>query len=174
VKSRGPSIEPCTHELFSEVTLMSVLNDLEFTYQRNSAASQPETFTFRVLGLHNIREARVGEIVRVNARGTNFDVKPCEILHWMEEYGKLIGEFRYSLSASVNSYLYIKSHSYLLDNLRTVVRSRGSILLTPIQSVDLGDWRSTQRLLISLSSTHKRTVVHCGVNQISPFFVQSY
>jgi len=84
-----------TFELFSEVSIRSLINDLEFTYQR-SALVGPETFTFRVLGLHNIREAKIGEIVRINARGTNFEVKPVEILHWMEEYGRLIGEYRYS------------------------------------------------------------------------------
>jgi len=89
-----------TFELYTETSLKAIVNDTEFTYQRN--ALSPETFTFKVLGLHNIREARIGEVVKVNARGTNFEVKPVQILEWMDEYGSLIGEYRYSLSAICN------------------------------------------------------------------------
>lgn len=86
-----------TFELFNEVSIRSIINDLEFNYQRNALVG-PETFTLRILGLHNIREAKIGEVIRVNARGTNFEVKPVEILQWMEEYGRLVGDFRYSFA----------------------------------------------------------------------------
>lgn len=67
---------------------------MEFTYQRNALIG-PETFSLRAVGLHTIREAQIGEIARVNARGTNFEVKPQEILQLMGEYGRVIGDIRY-------------------------------------------------------------------------------
>jgi len=93
----GKKFDNCikiTYELFHEVMLKSVTNDLEFPYQRNALIG-PETFMIRVVGLHNYRNAKIGEVVRVNARGTNFEVTPEQILEWMDEYGTVIGEYRY-------------------------------------------------------------------------------
>jgi len=88
------------HELFHKVTIKSIINDLKFPYQRNALIG-PKTFMIRVQGLHNYREAKIGEVVRVNARGINFEVTPGEIIEWMDEYGTVIGEHRYSLPVTV-------------------------------------------------------------------------
>jgi len=65
----------------------------EVVYQRRSLFG-PETFTLKVLGLRDIREATLGETVKINARGTDFVVKSVQILEWMERYGDLVGEVR--------------------------------------------------------------------------------
>jgi len=83
-----------TYQLADPTTIRAIINDPEFTYERQ-ALKGPETFTIRVLGLNTIREAKIGEIVKINARGTMFEVKPAQILRWMEKFGDVIGDYRY-------------------------------------------------------------------------------
>jgi len=81
------------YELVIDEPIRSIVDDPEVTYARKSLFG-PQTFTLRVIGLNEIREANIGDKVRVNARGTDFVVKPVEILEWMEHFGEIVGEHR--------------------------------------------------------------------------------
>jgi len=80
-----------TYELVIDEPIRSIVSDPEIIYARKSLFG-PQSFTLRVIGLNEIREANLGEKVRVNARGTDFVVKPVEILEWMEQFGEIVGE----------------------------------------------------------------------------------
>jgi len=95
------------YELGLDKPLRDIVDFPEITYFRQ-ALFGPETFTLKVLGLNDLREAKIGEKVKVNIRGTDFEVKPVEILEWMERLGTLIGDYRYSLSALFSQSFFTK------------------------------------------------------------------
>jgi len=92
IRKRGDTIR-LTYHLEAETSVRDLVNDSEVTYERKSLAG-PEIFKLRVAGLQNVREAKIGEIVVVNARGTGFEVKPVQVLEWMEKFGAVVGDFR--------------------------------------------------------------------------------
>jgi len=83
--------------------LRDIVEYPEVSYSRLSLFG-PETFTLKVIRLGEIREARIGERVKVNIRGTDFEVKPFEILEWLERFGTIIGDHRYILSDFISLY----------------------------------------------------------------------
>jgi len=86
------------YELALDEPLRDIVDYPEILYNRQTLFG-PETFTLKVQGLGDLREAKLGEIVKVNIRGTDFEVKAFEILEWMERFGVIIGDHRYSQSA---------------------------------------------------------------------------
>jgi len=93
------------YELCLDEPLREIVDHPEIQYQRLSLFG-PETFTLKVQGLQDLREAEIGEIVTVNIRGTDFEVKAFEILEWMERFGVIVGDHRYSQSALFFSDIY--------------------------------------------------------------------
>jgi hypothetical protein len=56
-----------------------------------------DNFCIRVVGLGEVRQARVGKTVRVTVNLPNFDITPDQIIEWMSKFGKVKEGHRYNV-----------------------------------------------------------------------------
>lgn len=94
-KTRNKEIR-IQYQLKNPMSIRDIAIEQEFTHERSSVFAT-DNFRCRVVRLGNVRQATIGETVRVTINLPNFDVTPDQILEWMSKYGKVKEGHRYKL-----------------------------------------------------------------------------
>jgi hypothetical protein len=76
------------------MSIKEIISENEFTHERSSVFAT-DNFRIRVVGLGEVRQARIGETVRVTVNLPNFDITPDQIIEWMSKFGKIKDGHRY-------------------------------------------------------------------------------
>ncbi len=82
------------YQLQAPLCLRSIAYEAEFTHER-AGPKGVEILKCRVIGLNDIRLAKIGEKVRVTVLLPNFDITPDQIVEWVSKYGLVQEGHRY-------------------------------------------------------------------------------
>lgn len=86
-------------QLRSPIALKDVSPTQDFTFER-ATVFKNYTFECRVVGLGNVREARIGDTITVCIKRGHFRFKPEEATAWISVFGKILAPLRYLSSIS--------------------------------------------------------------------------
>jgi hypothetical protein len=91
VKSKEIRIQ---YQLKSPMSIRTIANEQEFTHERSTVFAT-DLFKCRVVGLHEVRQANVGELVKVTVDKPNFDITPDQVIEWLSKFGTVKEGHRY-------------------------------------------------------------------------------
>jgi hypothetical protein len=76
------------YQLKKPMSIRDIALDAEFNFERSSAKGV-EILRCRVVGLSNLRQAEIGEKVKVSVIKLNFDLAPEQIIEWLSFFGRV-------------------------------------------------------------------------------------
>lgn len=89
-------------QLKRPMSIREITNEQEFTHERSTTITT-DIFRCRVVGLSEVRQAVIGELVKVTVAQPNFDIPVDQILEWLSKFGEIKEGHRYPSSASFYS-----------------------------------------------------------------------
>jgi len=99
------------YQLRKPTSIRDIALDAEFNFERNSAKGV-EILKCRVVGLSNLREAEIGEKVKISVIKPNFDISPEQAIEWISHFGRVHEGHRYPYFC--HNYLQQRSNIPLL------------------------------------------------------------
>ncbi len=76
------------YQLKQPMSIKDIASETEFVHERSTLFAT-DIFRCRILGLNEVRQAAIGESVKVTVSTQNFDITPAQILEWMSKFGKV-------------------------------------------------------------------------------------
>jgi hypothetical protein len=93
-KAKNNSEIRIQYQLSKPMSIRDIASESEFTHERLGTHGI-ETLRCRVVGLGEVREAKVGEIVKVTIILPNFEITPEQAVAWIAKFGKVSEGHRY-------------------------------------------------------------------------------
>ncbi len=82
------------YQLKAPMSIRDIVSEQEFIYERATVFST-DNFKCRALGLGEVRQATIGEKVKITVNLPNFDITPIQIVDWISKFGKIKEGHRY-------------------------------------------------------------------------------
>lgn len=83
-------------QLSRELSIKEVTPTLEFTFVKESVF-QNQVYECKIAGIGKLKEAEIGDVVRITLKRVHFRFKPEKAVDWLSKYGKILSEPRFVL-----------------------------------------------------------------------------
>ncbi len=93
-RTKGNSEIRIQYQLRNPTSIKSIAFEPEFSHERVGPQGV-ENLKCRVVGLAGVRQAKIGEKVKLTINTPNFDLTPEQALEWISKYAEIHGEPRY-------------------------------------------------------------------------------
>jgi len=87
-KTKGNAEIRIQYQLKRPMSIRDVVLEAEFNFER-STANGLEILKIRAVGLNGLRQAEIGERVRLSIIKPNFDVSPEQAIEWVSKFGRV-------------------------------------------------------------------------------------
>jgi hypothetical protein len=84
------------YQLKLPMSIRDIASESEYVYERITT-SKTDIFKFKVIGLREVRQAQLGETVKVTVDKPNFDITPEQVVEWISKFGTVLDGHRYPI-----------------------------------------------------------------------------
>ncbi len=96
-RTKGNSEIRIQYQLKNPTSIKSIAFEPEFCHERVGPQGV-ENLKCKVVGLAGVRQAKIGEKVKLTINTPNFDLTPEQALEWIKKYADIVGEYRYTIN----------------------------------------------------------------------------
>jgi hypothetical protein len=87
-KSKGGTEIRIQYQLRKPMSIREIAWEAEFNHEREGPRGT-EILRCRVVGLSGVRQANIGEKVKITVIAYNFDISPEQFVEWLSRFGKI-------------------------------------------------------------------------------------
>jgi hypothetical protein len=93
------------YQLKRPMSIRDIISEQEFTYERSTVFAT-DNFKCKAIGLNDVRQAQIGEVVKVTVNLPNFDITPDQIIEWISKFGIIKEGHRYTTLPTIFLVVY--------------------------------------------------------------------